>query len=66
MQVAVSCSVVPLAMVEIGGVTAIDVKVASVTVIVAEPWTPLSVAKMAPDATPTPVTRPLVGGVSQT
>jgi hypothetical protein len=38
LQVAVSCTVVPLAIEESGGVIVIEVRIAEVTVTVAEPW----------------------------
>ena len=64
LQVADSCTVVPLGRMEVGGVTTIDAKVAGVTVTVAEPWTPLKVAKAVVFPTATPLTSPLVRRVS--
>ncbi len=56
--VAVNCSVRPLAMLGLAGVTAIDSNVAAVTVRTVEPVTPLSIALIVEVPTPTPVARP--------
>jgi len=55
--VAVSCTVVPLAIEGFGGVTVIDVSTAGVTVTVVVPDTPARVAVMVVIPTPVPVTR---------
>src|SRR5271166_5954489 len=58
--VAVNCSVSPLAMLGLAGVTAIDCNVAAVTVSTVEPVTPLSVALIEEVPVPTPVASPAV------
>src|SRR5215471_6245610 len=62
LQVAVSCSVVPLAL-EGSGVIVIEVRVAALTVTVVEPWMPLKVAVIGVLPTLTPVTSPIVPAV---
>ena len=59
-QVAVSCTVVPLAIEGLAGVTVIEVKVAEVIVTVVEPAMPLRNAVIVVPATVKPVTRPWV------
>ena len=56
--VAVSCTVVPLAIGGFGGVIVIDVSVAGVTVTVVVPDTPARPAVIVAPPTPLPVTRP--------
>lgn len=55
---AVNCFVVPMAIVELTGVTKIETKVAPVTVSVAVPDTEPEVAVMVAVPAPTPVTMP--------
>ena len=57
--VAVNCFVVPTAMLEFAGVTAIETSVAPVTVRDAVPLTDPDVAVMVAVPVPTPVTRPV-------
>ena len=57
--VAVSCTLVPLAMDGFGGVTVIDVRTAAVTVTVVEPVTPACVAVTVPLPSLAPVTKPV-------
>src|SRR5437870_11805462 len=56
--VAVNCLVVPTAMLELAGVTAIETRVAPVTLRVAVPVTEPEVALMVAVPTPTPVAKP--------
>jgi hypothetical protein len=58
LPVAVSCTVVPLAIEGSGGVTIIEVSVAALTVTVVEPSIPLRAAAIEVFPTPTPVTSP--------
>ena len=59
MPVAVNCFVVPTAMLEFAGVTAIETRVAAVTVSEAVPLTDPEVAVIAAVPVPTPVARPV-------
>jgi hypothetical protein len=56
--VAMSCSLVPVAIEELGGVIVIAVSAAAVTVMLVVPDTPASVAVIVALPTPVPVTRP--------
>jgi hypothetical protein len=58
--VAVNWFVVPVAMLGVGGVTAIEASVAAVTVSPAVPWTDPSVAVIVTEPTPAPVANPYV------
>ena len=59
MQVAVSCTLVSLAIDEVAGVTTIEVRVVAVTVTVAKPEMPSCFAVIVAVPTPVPVTKPL-------
>ena len=59
--VAVNCSVAPLAMLGLAGVTAIDCRTAAVTVSTVEPVIPLSVALIVDVPVATPVASPAAG-----
>ena len=63
--VAVRCTEVPLAMEGPGGVTAIEVRTAEVTVTVVAPDTPAWVAVIVAVPTPVPVTRPVGSTVAR-
>lgn len=58
--VAMSCTVVPLAIEGLGGVTAIEVRIAESTLTEVEPDTPACVAVIVAVPVPVPVSRPLV------
>ena len=60
MPVAVNCCVFPAAILGLTGVTAMEDKVAAVTVRVAVPDLPLKVAVMVAEPAATPVARPLL------
>jgi hypothetical protein len=62
--VAVNCLVVPTAMVELAGVTAIETKLAPVTVSEAVPLTELDVAVIVAVPVPTPVAMPVLSIVA--
>ena len=58
LQVAVNCTVVPLVIDEVAGVTTIEVRVASVTVTVVEPETLSCIAVTVAVPTALPVSKP--------
>ncbi len=58
MPVAVNCSVAPLVIEGLAGVTAIEVRVGAVTVSLVFPLTEPKVAVMVEDPTPTPLASP--------
>jgi hypothetical protein len=65
LQVAISCSVVPLA-IDGSGVIVIELKVAEVTMTVVEPWMPLRLAVIGVFPAVTPDKSPWVGDASLT